>query len=215
MTKTITIIKNICHCVKGKKMNNEKMDLAPIKRQVSAVVSSAGSLEINNKPDLIKATDVLTKIKSIANEIKEKKDSIIKPLNEALKNARDLFRPLETDYSEAETTVKMKMVIFNQQEEKKAAEATAKIEQKVEAGKMSMEVAADKIEEVIPENKVEGKSGSIQFRVVKKVVIENEFDVPREFLMLDMVKIRKAALNGFIIKGVKVVEEKVVASGRN
>jgi len=196
-------------------MNNEKMDLAPIKRQVSAVVSSAGSLEINNKPDLIKATDVLTKIKSIANEIKEKKDSIIKPLNEALKNARDLFRPLETDYSEAETTVKMKMVIFNQQEEKKAAEATAKIEQKVEAGKMSMEVAADKIEEVIPENKVEGKSGSIQFRVVKKVVIENEFDVPREFLMLDMVKIRKAALNGFIIKGVKVVEEKVVASGRN
>ena len=191
------------------------MDLAPIKRQVSAVVSSAGSLEINNKPDLIKATDVLTKIKSIANEIKEKKDSIIKPLNEALKNARDLFRPLETDYSEAETTVKMKMVIFNQQEEKKAAEATAKIEQKVEAGKMSMEVAADKIEEVIPENKVEGKSGSIQFRVVKKVVIENEFDVPREFLMLDMVKIRKAALNGFIIKGVKVVEEKVVASGRN
>ena len=215
MTKTITIIKNICHCVKGKKMNNEKMDLAPIKRQVSAVVSSAGLLEINNKPDLIKATDVLTKIKSIANEIKEKKDSIIKPLNEALKNARDLFRPLETDYSEAETTVKMKMVIFNQQEEKKAAEATAKIEQKVEAGKMSMEVAADKIEEVIPENKVEGKSGSIQFRVVKKVVIENEFDVPREFLMLDMVKIRKAALNGFIIKGVKVVEEKVVASGRN
>jgi len=193
----------------------EKLNLAPIKRQVSQVVSSAGMLEIKSKEDLVKATDVLTKIKSIANEIKEKKESITKPLNEALRNARDLFRPLENSYYEAETTAKMKMVVFNNQQEEIARKKQEKIAEKVEKGKMTMEEASDKMEKVVPENKVEGKSGSIQFRTVRKIVIENELDVPREFLVLDMVKIRKAALGGFIIKGVKVVEEKVVASGRN
>ena len=212
MTKTITIIKNICHCVKGKKMNNEKMDLAPIKRQVSAVVSSAGSLEINNKPDLIKATDVLTKIKSIANEIKEKKDSIIKPLNEAKNNAMDLFRPLESDWSEAERIVKKKMTIFGDQQAEKAREKEVEITEKIESGKMDIEKGAEKLDKITPANKIEADNGSIQFRMVKKVVIENEFDVPRDFLILDMVKIRRSALAGFIIPGVKVVEEREVSS---
>ena len=211
MTKTITIIKNICHCVKGKKMNNEKMDLAPIKRQVSVVVSASNSLQIRSKPDLVKATDVLGKIKSVAKEIKDKKDSVIKPLNEGLRNFRDMFRPLENDFSEAEATVKGKMITFNDIQEKIAIEKEEKIAKDLEAGNIDMDKAADKMEKAEPEKKIKAASGEIQFKIVKKVVIENEFDVPRDFLMLDMVKIRRSALAGFVIKGVKVVDEKQVA----
>jgi hypothetical protein len=103
------------------------------------------------------------------------------------------------------------MLAFNQAELDKAKVQTEKITEKVETGKMSFEKAADKIQEITPEKNVESKSGAVQFRTVKEVVIEDENKVPREYLMLDMVKIRKVALAGVEIAGVKVVEKQVVA----
>jgi len=192
-------------------MKNE-LNLAPIKKQVSSIIKSAGSLKINSAPGLVEATDILGKIKSVGREIKEKRDSIIKPLNEAKNNAMDLFRPLESDWSEAERIVKKKMTIFGDQQAEKAREKEVEITEKIESGKMDIEKGAEKLDKIVPANKVEADNGSIQFRMVKKVVIENEFDVPRDFLILDMVKIRRSALAGFIIPGVKVVEEREVSS---
>jgi len=190
-------------------------DLAPIKKQVSLVGSSANSLKINSAPDLVKATDILGKIKSIGKDIKKWRESITKPLNEALKNARDLFRPLENDWSEAERIVKKKMVDFNVKQQAKAAEKEAKIEKQVEKGEIDMEKGAEKLEKVAPPNKIEADKGSIQFRTIKKIVIFDKSKLPREFLIPDTVKIRKVALAGIDIAGVKVVEEKQVSASSN
>ena len=113
-------------------MNNNKIDLAPIKRRISTVVRSAEMLTIETSENLVNATDILGKIKSIGKEIREKKESITKPLNEALRNARDLFRPIESEWIVAERIVKRKMIDFNRKELEKADDADRLLQEKIE-----------------------------------------------------------------------------------
>src|SRR3990167_1280063 len=93
-------------------------ELAVVKTQVSKAVITAQQLQIKTKEELEGATSILSKIKAVGRLIQEKKESITKPLNEALKNARDLFRPLEAQWSEAEGIVKQKIAGFKIIEEK-------------------------------------------------------------------------------------------------
>lgn len=186
-------------------------ELVVIKSQISKAVAAANDLVIEKKEDLPKATDLLSKIKQVGKMIKEQKEKITKPANEIIKNARAFFSPVETQFAEAEKIVKDKMLAFNYKETEKAKIEEAKIEKKVETGKMSFEKAAEKIEAITPEKSIESKSGSAQFRTVKDVVIEDETKIPREYLVPDMVKIRKVALAGVEIAGIKVIEKQVVA----
>lgn len=186
-------------------------ELAPIKAQVSKAINAANALEIKTADQMVEATDILGKIKTVGKMIKQKKESITKPLNEALRNARAFFAPIEGQWNEAELIVKRKMIAYQQAEQAKAAKKTEKIEEKVESGKMSFDKAAEKIEQVTPEKTVEAKAGSVQFRTIKEVIIEDETKIPREYLVPDMVKIKKVALAGVSIAGVKVVDKQVVA----
>ena len=166
-------------------------ELALLKVQISKAETAANDLQIKTKDDLPMAAELLSEIKIVGKAITEKKESITKPLNLALKNARAFFAPVETQYENAERIVKNKMNDFQNAELAKAAKKTEVIENKVEEGKMSFDKAVEKIEEITPEKKVEAKSGSIQFRTVKEVIIKDENKIPREYLVLDMVKIRK------------------------
>lgn len=191
--------------------SNLVKELAPLKVQISKAETDANDLQIKTKDDLPMAAELLSEIKIVGKAITEKKESITKPLNLALKNARAFFAPVETQYENAERIVKNKMNDFQNAELAKAAKKTEVIENKVEEGKMSFDKAVEKIEEITPEKKVEAKSGSIQFRTVKEVIIKDENKIPREYLVLDMVKIRKVALAGIEIPGVEVVEKQSVA----
>ena len=166
-------------------------ELAVVKTQVNKSISTAQQLTIKTKEDLEGATVVLSKIKSVGKLIQQKKESITKPLNEALKNARDLFRPLEESWEEAERIVKQKMVVFQVAEEKKFEQASVKLE---------------KIDK--PETQI----GNTIFKTIKKVIIKDEAKLPREYLLPNEVLIRKDALAGKEIAGVEVIEEKIVAS---
>ena len=185
--------------------------LTPIKVQVSKAVAAANALIIKTVDDLPAATSLLGKIKTVGKMITDKKNTITKPLNEALKNARAFFSPVEMQYSDAERIVKSKMIAFQSAETLRAVKKTEVIEKKVETGKMTFEKAAEKIEEVTPPKNITTTAGAAQFRTVKVAVIDNESLLPREYLVPDMVKIRKVALAGVAIPGVRVVEEQRVA----
>ena len=195
-------------------MENAKLtkELAPIKTQVSKIEQSATALTIKTADDLTQATEILGQIKQAGKQITEKKEAITKPLNEALKSARAFFAPIEAIWSNAERIVKDKMLTYQREQLAIAAKKTEVIEKKVEAGKMTFEKAAEKIEAVTPEKSLASENSAVQFRTVKKVVIEDESKLPREYLVPDMVKIRKVALAGVEIAGVKVVEEQSIAS---
>jgi hypothetical protein len=190
---------------------NLTKELAPFKATISKAETAATALQIKTVDDLTGATDLLGKIKTVGKAITQKKESITKPLNEALRNIRDFFRPVETQWANAEQIVKSKMIDYQNAELAKAAAETKKVEKKVEAGKMTFEKGAEKIEAVTPQKNVVAVSGAVQFRTIKEVVVDNETLIPREYLILDMVKIRKVALAGVSIPGVRVIEKQAVA----
>lgn len=196
-------------------MDNEVLtkELATIKSQISKAETAANGLQIKVQEDMPAAVELLSKIKIVGKMITQKKESITKPLNEALKNARSFFSPVESDYIRAEKIVKDKMSDFQEAELEKAAKKAEAIEAKVAAGKITEEKAEQKIEAIaIPVAKVEAKSGVVRFRTDKEVIIDDETKIPREYLVLDMVKIRKASLAGVKIPGVSVIEKQTVVN---
>ena len=190
---------------------NINKELAIFKTQVSKAETAANELQVKTEADLVKATELFTKIKTVGKLITQKKESITQPLNEALKNARAFFSPIEAQWANAQSIVSQKMIDYRNAKLAEAIKKTDIIEKKVESGKMDFTEAAKKIEEATPTKSVETESGKAQFRTIKEVVIEDETKLPREYLTPDTVKIRKVALAGVEIPGVKVVEKQILA----
>jgi hypothetical protein len=196
-------------------MQIDTKELSVVKTQVSKALQAAQALQITSQQELTAATDVLSKIKTVGKIIKEKKEAITRPMNEALKQARALFAPIEENYEEAERVIKSKMLAYQQEVDRKAREEQAKIEARVERGTIKPETAIKKVAAI--ENvgtTVSGnRGGEVQFRTVRRAQIENEALLPREYLIPNVTKINEDAIRKNIeIPGVKVIEEKVVAS---
>jgi len=194
-------------------------NLTPIKRQVTTVANQAASLLIDSTETLEQATDILSKVKENAKLIKTRKEEITKPLNEALKSARDLFRPLEDDLSTAERTIKDKMLDYTNEIDRKAEAEAAKLEARVEKGTMRVDTMTRKLDEIeTADSSVKGNKGSVSFRVQRTVKVVDPTKIPLKYLMnekvLDAIRaaVRTDVLNGTRVEGVEIVEEKVVAA---
>lgn len=196
-------------------MENATKVLAVIKTQVPKAVDAATALKIKTAEDMIKATDILGKIKSVGKMVRERMEAPVKKAYQTYKDIKleqdKTFGSFVRDCDEAEKIVKEKMVEYQNTQMAKAVKKTENIEKKVESGKLSFDKAADKIIEATPQKSVNAQNGAVQFRTVKEVTIENETKIPREYLVPDMVKIKKVALAGVEIPGIKVVEKQVVA----
>lgn len=196
-----------------------ELNLTPIKRQVTTAVNRANDLAIDSPESLAQATDILKAVKDAGKVVKSRKEEITKPLNDALKSARDLFRPIEADLATGERIIKDKMLDYtNEVEAKRAAEA-AKLEARVERGTMRTDTAMRKMDDLeTVDSTVKGAKGSVNFREVRKVKIVDPKAIPLKYLMNEKVidAIRAAVstdvLNGTKVEGVEIVIEKVVAS---
>lgn len=191
----------------------ETKELAPLKAQISKLENQATAIVIGSQEEYGTAIDIVSKLKDTGSIIKEKKESITKPLNEALRNARDLFRPVEIQFENAERIIKEKLLAYKRKVDEEARAKEAKIAAQAEKGTIKLETAERKIGEIERvENTTRGKVGEVQVRKVKKVRITNESLIPRKYLVPDMVAIRRDALGGVPITGVEVYEEDLIAA---
>jgi len=191
----------------------DNKELTVLKGQVSKLENQANTVAIATKEDYEAAIDLVSRLKETGSKIKATKESITKPLNEALRNARDLFSPIETQFSHAEAIIKSKLLEYKRKVDEAARAAEAKIANKVEAGTMKLETAEkkiDKIERV--ETTTKGKVGEVQVRKIKKVRIVDAAKLPREYLIPDEVAIRRDALGGKEIAGVEVYEDEIISA---
>jgi len=190
-------------------------ELAPIKATVTKLESQAQSVQIVTAEDYTQAVDLVAKLKDAGSRIKNAKESVTKPLNEALRNARNLFAPIEEQFANAESIVKTKILAYKRKVDEEARAKEAKIAADLEAGKIKkLETAEKKIDAIERvDTTTRGKVGEVQIRKVKKVRITDENAIPREYLVPDMVAIRRDALGGKQIAGVEVYEDETVAAG--
>lgn len=190
----------------------DQKELSVLKGQVSRLENQVNGIVIDSAESYAQAIDVVSKLKTIATTLKDRKEAITKPLNEALKSARELFAPVELQYSNAESIIKTKIVTYKRKIDEDARIAEAKIAEKVETGKMSVETAGKKIDNLAHvETTTRGKVGEVQIKKIKKVRIIDELLIPREYLITNDVLIRKQALAGISIPGVEIYDEESVA----
>ena len=193
-------------------MDTHNKELEVVQNQTSKAIEVARGLIIDSDAKMSEATEILKKIKVVGKMITEKKELITKPINQALKEAREMFRPLENDCSDAEREIKSKMIAYQNEVEMKRKKELEKIEKKVESGTMKIETAIKKVDKVqeVPTSVTSG-GGSISTRIIKKVRIIDESIIPREYLVPDMKKIEAVAKAGVEIQGVELYEEKSIA----
>lgn len=204
-----------------------------LKGQVTKLENLAIELTIATPEENAAATELKAKLKEIGKTLKDRKEEITAPLNAALKSARALFAPLEERYEQAETAVGKKLIAYKQRVEAEARAEEAKIaakleaervklEAEVEAGKITAEKAEAKLEMKFQkaEEKIDNVAkiekttqtthGKVQFRLLKKVRIVDEEAIPRAYLVVDTVKVRRDVLAGVIVPGAELYEEETV-----
>lgn len=191
-------------------MENTK-EIAVFKGQVSKLENQVIELTIASPQEQSRATELLAKLKETDKAVKSRKEEITKPLNAALKSARELFAPLEDKLEAVKSALGRKVIDYKQKVEAEARKKEAEIAAKVEAGKMKIETAEKKIEKIERvENTVHTDHGRVQFRKIKKVRVTSEALVPDQYWVIDMVAVRKDALAGIKIEGCEVYEEEIV-----
>lgn len=189
----------------------DQKEIVVLKGQVTKLDNQANELTITTPEQNAAAIELKAKLKDTAKQIKERKEAITKPLNDALKSARELFAPLEKQFEEADTIVGRKLLAYKQKVDAEARAKEEKIAERVEKGTLKIETAEKKIEQIQrTEKTVQTDHGKVQFRKIKKVRIIKAEEVPDQYWVLDQVAIRKDALMGVVIPGVEVYEEETV-----
>lgn len=192
-----------------KELKEISKEIAPITTKTANIASKANSLEINSDKDLAKAGDLLVEVNEYIKIITLAKKSITDPASKTLSAARQFFKPFEEKYETVKKTIVSKMSEYNIKRIESIEKENAKIVAGVEKGKISFEEAEEKIKEA--DKTIETKSGfgKVTFRTETEVIVEDLTKVPKEYWVLDMVKIRKVALAGVNIPGVKIIKKQI------
>ena len=179
-------------------MAKEK-EIVEVEKQVNPIQKAVQEMTITSPDDFKIAVELGGQIKKAQKFVTDKKELLTKPLNEALKNARAMFKPFETMLDEAESGLKQKMLTFKAEEDKKRIA----LENRVERGTMKSETATAKVQEMT-EKTVKSDTGAKateSFRT--EYVVVDKSQIPLEFLVPDMVAIRQAFKEGRPVQGVE------------
>jgi len=190
-----------------------------LKKQISTVVGVAQKLVIQDEKSKAKAAELLSQLNVYNDSLKESKETITKPINEALRNARALFAPLEGACKEAIDTLRGGLGEYQTRLVKEAKEREAELLNKVGEGdgEISIEEASKKIVEVQiskRQSMVVGDSGMVKFRTDKVLVIVDEKQIPREYLVVDEKRILAVLKAGGAVAGCKLDEVQVPVNYR-
>lgn len=187
-------------------------EISAIRTKATKGYNQAELIEVGSEEAMVEATDLLGNIKTALKVVTSKEKEITDPMNQAIKKVRELFSPIKSKLTEAEALVKGKMIRYQKMVTEDAAAELAKVEAAVDGGRMTFSEANEAAAEILaPVKTVESKKGSATFRDVQVVEVTDPMLVPREYLAVDMVLVRRAALAGTAIPGVTVRTEKQVA----
>lgn len=194
-------------------MQIEQKELSVYKGQISKLENQANELTITNQEENVFATELKAKLKEIGKTIKTRKEEITKPLNEALRSARELFSPLESQFDNAETIVGNKLLAYKKKVDAEIRAKEEKIARDAEAGKIKIETAEkkmEKLEEKKLDTHIDTAHGRVQFRKVKRMRIIKRDLIPDQYWVIDEVLLRKDVLAGVVVPGAEMYEEETV-----
>lgn len=180
-----------------------KKELSLIKREVEKI-SVKADIKIKSQKDLDSALVIRKNIKEIQKSVKDKKEEITKPINEALKNVRELFKPIEAKLDLAEKSVSFAMIDWEQRKRKEIEKKLQEVEGKIARGDISFSKASEIIE------RAEEKVAVIPIRKIKKVRITDKSKLSLDYLIPDLILIKKELMDGKVVDGAELYEEEII-----
>lgn len=200
---------------------------------VSTIEDYAVRLIVSSPAHYEDAAEHLKKVMAAKKRVESMRTEITAPLNESLKAANNLFRTPGDKLAQAERLIKSKLSAFQSEQERlqrmeqdkadaearKERERLAELERKArEAGRESAaEKHAARAEAVVAPviERQAPKVAGVLMRDVWLFKIEDPALVPREYLEVDAIKIRRyvnAMKADAVIPGVRIYSEKQVAA---
>lgn len=194
-------------------------ELAVAKTQVKKMQAMIDSTQVTNDEELNSVADKIKSVKTLAKLIKGKKEKFTEPAKAIITEARETFDPMIKACTNAETVLKDKAKRYMVEKEEKRRKEEEKIAARVEKGTLKPETGMKKIEAMPEVSKtVETDTGS-KLRIAKRKVakITNPELVPKEYWVIDEVRVRREALardkaNLPAIPGVEIEEVSDMAS---
>lgn len=189
----------------------EEKEIVVLKGQVSKFENQANEIQITTPEENESALNLKAKLKDLGNQIKTRKEAITKPLNQALKSARELFAPLEEKFENAENMVGRKLLDYKRKIDEEARKKEEAIAKRVEQGTLKIETAERKIDQIQRVDKtIKTDHGQVQFRKIKKMRIVDQNLIPEKYWVIDEVLLRKEVLAGVVVPGAEMYEEEIV-----
>lgn len=191
-------------------------ELITIQNEVSPVVAQVKNLEITCSDDISSATVLLSNLNKYGDELEKQKKLLTDPINQALKEIRGRYKPVEDILEEATTMLRKKMGVYQQEQLEIQKKAEDKIAKQILEGKIDMDKGVKKLEKIdAPEQKVKTEAGNISFKTVTKFEVIDLKKLPLEYHMANDISIREALKNDIRLAGVKYWEEQSIINRRN
>jgi small-conductance mechanosensitive channel len=203
-------------------------NFASLQTKADKAIAWANKLVIKTQENLEKANEGLLLVKEEYKYAEAARKEHNAPYEEKVKRVNAIFKPWTEKLKEAITVVNTKMVDWHNEQERKAREAEEKIRKQVEAGKLTLEQGAKKLEKAPePEKTTRTESGAMATFVVRKVAVVEDWNeetqewetekvkIPIKYLVPDLRKIEFDLKRGVRIPGASLVERKTTSSRRS
>jgi ABC-type transporter Mla subunit MlaD len=164
----------------------DNQELVPIKAKTTQALEVANQIVIDNADRMTEAVEIGNNINKIGKQIKNRKEEITKPLNEALKSARYLFKSVEEDLAQAEKVIKGKMIDWNE-----------------------MQRANEEVPVQTVKNQETGARATE--KTIKEYVVVDKSLIPIDFMEPNMVAIKKSFSDGNPVAGIEERLKKIMS----
>lgn len=197
----------------GKEIATQETSIKVVEEKIKGMRQMVESTVINNEQSLAESADKIKKIKMLGKAIRAEMEKYTKPAQQIINEARTRFLPYEKECKEAESQIKSKAGEYMTKQEEERRKKEESIARRADNGRLKEETAVRKMEELGDEKKsvTTGSGTQIQHKTVREAVIVDPDKVPREYWVIDEVKVRKVALAGVEIPGVEIRERKQIA----
>lgn len=184
---------------------------------VERFLPEMGIKTIKDGDDFNHAVEILSQLNRRLDEVVAEKEKVTKPLNEALRAERERFKPYETKLSGAIDAIRNEMSRYKMKLDAANRSVQQKVAEDVAAGRIGIDKAVAKLSDAgrkVIEGPVSTASGAVKFRVDKVVKIVSLKDLPKEYMVADLVAIKKALMGGETVAGAVLEEVQTVVNSR-
>lgn len=199
----------------------DNKQVAVLEKKIDPIIKQANAIVIKSDDDMKGAAELLSNLNKYNDNVVDEREKITKPLNEALKAARALFKPLETKLESGILAIRKAMTQYQTEKTRIADEEAKKIAARVGEGKgkLKIETAVSKMENIErPDQKVATDSGLVKFKAEKKfrvvdlvILAEKTGD---KYILANETLIRAAMKAGTELPGVEYYTEQVPVNFR-